>query len=347
MTNALPRVSVVIPCRNEEEFIGECLESIIANNYPVDRLEVLVVDGMSEDGTRAIIGDYVEEYSFVRLLDNPKRVTPSALNIGVANAMGEIIMRMDAHTFYEKDYIVRCIHLLGETKADNVGGKWKILPRNNSLIAKAIVKSLSHRFGVGNTYYRMEGLQEPRYVDTVPFFCCRKDLFSRVGLFNEDLVRGQDMEFSLRLKKAGCRTLLVPDIVSYYYARSDLKSFLKHNWTNGVWAIIPFSYSDVMPVSWRHLVPLIFVLLLLGTAAMGFFSNASFLLFFAIAVVYALASIVASVQIAWKGRDHRYFFLMPFVFGMLHFGYGLGSLKGVIQLAIEPSFWSRLISSRK
>ena len=100
---------------------------------------------------------------------------------------------------------------------------------------------------------------EPKWVDTVFGGCYRREVFDRVGLFNENLVRGQDMEFNLRLKKAGGKTLLVPDIVSYYYARSDIKSFWKHNFTNGVWAILPFLYSPIMPVSWRHLVPLIFV----------------------------------------------------------------------------------------
>lgn len=330
--NAPVFVSLIIPCRNEEGFIGQCLDSIIANDYPRDLLEVLVVDGVSEDGTRGIVEGYAGKYAFIHPLDNPKRTTPSALNIGIAHAKGEVIMRMDAHSTLNREYISRCVKVLHEDEADNVGGLWEIFPRRNTLVGKAIARSLSHLFGVGNAHYRIGDVKGPTQVDTVPFFCCKKDLFHKVGLFNEDLERGQDMEFNLRLKKAGSRTLLVPDIVSYYYARSDMKSFWKHNWRNGVWAILPFLYSDIVPVSWRHLVPLAFVLTLLGATVLSLVWPDALWVLYGVTGAHVFINLAISARIAVREGDVRYLVAMPVVFVCLHMGYGLGSLWGLLRV---------------
>lgn len=327
-------VSIIIPCRNEGKFIGMCLDSIIANDYPKDLMEVLVVDGMSIDGTRDILHKYAGQYPFIKFLDNPKQITPAALNIGIAAAKGEIIMRMDAHTTYEKDYISKCVLALDEQKADNVGGIWKTIPRDNTRVGMAIVSSLSHPFGTGNAYYRLQSSKQPRQVDTVPFFCCRRKVFESLGLFNESLARGQDMEFSLRLKRAGYRTVLIPNIISCYYARSDMKSFWKHNFQNGVWAILPFLYSDVVPVALRHLVPMGFVLALIVTLLTAVLWPPGVWLFSALAGSYLLACLSASFHVAWRERDVRLAFLMPMVFGSLHLGYGFGSVWGLMKALV-------------
>jgi len=334
-------VSIIIPCRNEVRFIAGCLDSIISNDYSKDQLEMLVVDGMSEDGTRSIVESYTKRYSFVKLLDNPQKITPTALNIGIRNGKGDVIVRIDAHARLSKDYVSKCVRFLHRFGADNLGGIMVTLPREESLIGKAIVLSLSHRFGVGNSYFRIHS-SEPRWVDTVFGGCYRKDVFDRVGFFNENLVRGQDMEFNLRLKKAGGKILLVPEIASYYYARSDLKSFWKHNWSNGVWAILPFAYSKVTPVSWRHLVPVVFVTSLIVTAMFGVFSAPILWLFLVTLGAYTMASLAAASHIAWRERDLRYAAIMPFVFGLLHFGYGIGSLWGLIELMTSARFLRKL-----
>jgi GT2 family glycosyltransferase len=341
-----PFVSIIIPCRNEETFIGNCLSSVIANDYPKDHLEALVIDGMSEDGTRAAIENYARHYPWVRVVENPKKITPVALNIGIKNAKGEIIIWMSAHNRYEKDYVSRSVASLEKYGADNVGGSMRTLPREDTFTGKAIVASLSHRFGVGNSYFRLMP-EEPKWVDTVFGGCYRREIFDRVGLFNENLVRGQDMEFNLRLKKAGGKTLLVPDVVSYYYARSDIKSFWKHNFANGEWAILPFLYSPIIPVSWRHLVPLIFVVCLLGSAFLGLFWTPFFYLFLIILCSYVLANLGASFQIAFKKQNIKYFVAMPFVFGSLHFAYGLGSLWGLLKVLSSRLFWGRLLGLKK
>ena len=316
----LPFVSIIIPCRNEEKFIGKCLDSIIAQDYPKDRLEVLVVDGMSEDGTREIIEqfktmkprrgpigtisarDKLRNLGIatslpalamtLKLLNNPKKVTPCALNIGIKNAKGEIILWMSAHSRYEKDYISKCVKYLKEYDADNVGGVMITLPRDNAFIGKAIATVLSHPFGVGNSVFRT-GAKEPKWVDTVFGGCYKKEVFDKIGLFNESLVRSQDMEFNLRLKKTGGKILLAPDIVSYYYPKSNLKDFFIHNFEDGSWVTYPLKFG-IKAFSWRHLIPLFFILGLVGTGILGIFFSPLLWLFLFVLSSYLLVNLYHS-----------------------------------------------------
>ena len=307
-------VSVIIPCINEERYIGKCLDSLVSQDYPKEKMEVFVVDGMSEDRTREVINKYVEKYSFFKLLDNPKKFTPFALNTGIRNSKGEIIIRMDAHATYIKDYISKCVKYLKEYNADNVGGTVKIIPKTNTLIDKTIAFSLSNPFGVGNAYYKSDYSKEPRWVDTVFGGCYKREVFDKIGLFNENLVRSQDMEFNLRLKKAGGKILLVPNIVSYYYPKSNLKDFFLHNFEDGVWAIYPLKFVKA-PLRLRHYIPLFFVL----TLPLSIWP-------------YILVSLFFSFKITLIKKDVRLFFVMPLVFSVRHFGYGLGSFWGIVKL---------------
>ena len=212
-------MSVVIPCRREVDVIAGVLASVIATDYPHDRLEVLVVDGMSDDGTRAIVGEVAAGQPLVRLLDNPKRVIPAALNIGIALARGEIIVRMDAHTRYPPEYIRRCVEGLLATGADNVGGPCLTLPREQTLAAQAFATVLSHPFGVGNALYKL-GISKPIEVDAVPFGCMWRKRMLEIGPYDERIARSEDFGFNIRLRARGGRLVLLPDITSYYYARS-------------------------------------------------------------------------------------------------------------------------------
>lgn len=326
-----PFVSVVIPCLNEARFIRDCIDSVLANDYPAERFELLLVDGGSVDGTRDMI-EHEEQRrgGQVRLVNNPKGVTPAALNAGIAAARGDLILRMDAHARIDPHYISRSVDALHRFNADNVGGIMHTLPQRNTVLGRAIAAALSHRFGVGNSLFRVHS-SEPRWVDTVFGGCYRREVFTRIGMFNEGLSRGQDMEFNLRLKQAGGRTLLVPDIVSYYYARGDALSFWRHNWNNGVWAILPFLYSTVVPVSARHLVPLFFVLALTGSALTAL-SAGMWWPFAAIVFAYLAAASIAAVDSAVRNRDARLALVMPIVFMSLHCAYGLGSLWGTVRL---------------
>lgn len=310
----MSEVSIIIPCRNEERFIGKCLESIANQDYPKEKMEVLVIDGASEDRTKEMVESWKLKIENLKLLNNSQKFTPFGLNIGIKNSKGKIIIRMDAHADYEKDYISKCVKYLKEYNADNVGGIIKTLPAEETLTAKAIAFCLSHFFGSASVF-RL-GTNKPQEVDTVFGGCYKKEVFDKIGLFNENLIRSQDLEFNLRLKKAGGKIMLFPDIVAYYYPQSNFKNFFKHNFEDGVWAIYPLKFVE-MSFGLRHYIPLIFILTLPFSI-----------------LPYLLLSLFFSVQIAVREVDIRYLFLMPIAFFCRHFGYGLGSFLGLIKLLL-------------
>jgi GT2 family glycosyltransferase len=248
----------------------------------------------------------------LRLLNNINKFTNFALNIGVKEANGEIIILMGAHANYEKDYVSKCVRCLREYNADNVGGIIKTLPSKNTLIAKAIAISLSHPFGSASAF--RVGISQPKEVDTVFGGCYKREVFEKIGLFNENLLRSQDIEFNLRLKKAGGKIVLVPDIVCYYYPKSNFFDFAKHNFEDGVWAIYPLKFIKT-PLKLRHYIPLIFVL----TFPVSF-------------LPYLFLSLFFSGKIALREKNIKLFFLMPLAFFCRHFFYGLGSLWGFLKL---------------
>ena len=322
-------ISLIIPCRNEEKFIDRCLNSVNEQDYPMDNLEVLVVDGMSKDKTLQIVENYREKLLSIKILENPKKTTPYAFNLGINYSKADIIMIMSAHSTLEKDYISKCVKYLDKHNVDNVGGIWITLPGDNTIMAQSIALTLSHPFGVGNTYFRI-GSEEPRYVDTVPFGCYRKEVFRKIGLFNEELIRNQDLEFNLRLKKAGGKILLVPDIVSYYYARSTLKALAKNNFSNGFWVIYSTKFAK-MPFSVRHLIPFFFVISLIGSFILSLIYRPFIYMFFLVSVAYLILNVFLSLRISIQ-KGFKYFVPMMVSFATLHFSYGFGSIWGLIKL---------------
>ena len=332
----LPQVSVMVPCRNEARFITACLESILGNGYPVDRLEVLVVDGMSTDGSRRQIESFAARYPNVRLIANERLITPAALNLAIRASNGAYLLWMSAHSSYEKGYIQSCVEHAELYRADNTGGTIVTVPRDNTVAAPYIVAALTSRFGVGDARFRFPS-GDPRWTDTVFGGCYRRDVFERIGLFNEALVRGQDMEFNLRLRRAGLRTLLVPAIHSVYHARTRLGEFARHNWTNGVWAILPWLYVSHRPVAWRHLVPLAFVAAMTVAVGLAVSVQGGWWLLALIGTAYLIGAGAASLEVARRHRDWSYAILMPPTFLLLHLSYGYGSLWGVLRLGAALS----------
>ena len=329
-TATLPVVTILVPCRDEVRFIGDCLQSIVDNGYPEDKLQVLVIDGLSADGTVEIVERFSHAHRCVIRMDNAARITPAALNLGIGAARGEYIIWMSAHNRYEPGYIRACVDWASRSGADNVGGVIVTEPRERTFFGRAVAEALTNRFGVGNSAFRTS-TAEPVWVDTVFGGCYRRDVFDRVGLFNERLVRGQDLEFNLRLRRAGLRTLLVPTIRSTYFARSRPVEFARHNWTNGVWAILPFRYSDIVPVSLRHLVPMFFVIGILATVLIGVVPHGSWWPFGVLIGAYLIAALVATVLVGRRVPDRRVLVFLPLVFAILHVSYGLGSFWGALR----------------
>lgn len=341
-----PLLSVVIPCRNEAAFIGACLESLVCNGYPTDRMEILVVDGMSGDGTREIVRSCARNYRFVHLLDNPHEITPCALNIGVNEARGDVIMRVDAHATYEPGYIEYCVAALGRYAVDGTGGIWKVVARTDGILSRAVVAAMTHSFGGAARYRRAAG-NEQRLVDLVPFFCCRRETLMRAGQFNERLVRHQDFEYTVRLRRMGAQFMLVPRAVCNYYARSDLKSFCAHSFRDGLWIILATAYTDVLPLSLRHVTPLVFVTALVVGSIAAPFSTLAAQVLAVIGTVYVAGALGAGAQIAVRERSAGLLVVTPPVFAARHITFGIGSLFGLLRVAVSRELWHGLISSQR
>ena len=326
-----PLVSVIIPCRDEASFIDRCLRSVLASEYP--RLEVIVADGMSRDGTRETVDRMAARDPRVRLIDNPGRTTPRALNRALAAARGDLILRLDAHAGIGPDYIARAVQSLETWGADCVGGVMRTLARGSGLFAGPIVLAMSSPFGVGNAHFRT-GSEKPLWVDTVFGACWRREVFERMGGFDERLERSQDIEFSGRLRRAGGKILLIPGMQIDYYARATLGSFWRQNWSNGVWAILPFAHVAGIAVRWRHLAPLALVLGL-GVSFAVAVGTGMGRLAWCVAAPYLAANVAASAMTACKKRSPRLVLLMPVVFASLHLAYGAGSAWGCARLAVS------------
>ncbi len=331
------KVSIIIPCRNEEKFIQKVIKSIVNQVYPKDKLEVFFIDGLSEDRTVKIIKKYSKKYPFIKLLVNPHKHVSQAMNLGIKNATGDIIIRMDAHSEYPKNYIKDLVYWLEKLNADNVGGICTTTPSDNTLKAQAICFSLSHFFGVGNSLFRIvKNLKVPIEVDTVPFGCYRKDIFDRIGLYDERLTRNQDIELNKRLKNSGGKIYLVPNIKVKYYARNSWKKLWKNSFENGRWVILTAALTkDFSSLSLRHFVPLFFILYLVAVPLTIKFSIVSLLPL----LFYSLILISVSFNIALKNNKLSLFPYLCMSFIILHISYGLGSFKaliGIIMICPAP-----------
>ena len=323
-----PIVSIVMPCRNEQAWIRGCLESVAHSDYPKDRLEVLVVDGMSDDGTRRIVEAFAARHRYVRLLDNPKRIAPAAMNVGIREARGAVIVRMDAHSEYPADYVSSLVKWLTESGADNVGGVWLTKPAGTTATARAIAAGLAHRLGVGNAHFRI-GSSRPRWVDTVPFGCYRREVFDRIGLFDEELVRNQDDELNLRLKKHGGRILLVPDVQSTYYPRDSLGKLWRMYYQYGYFK--PLVVKKVGGVkTFRQLVPSLFLVALTLSLALALAVPTAWWLPASVLGGYLSALLAGAVSVG-RREGLACGAAMLLVFPTLHFAYGCGYLHGMMR----------------
>ena len=326
----LPIVSIIIPCRNEKRYIAGCLDSVLAFDYPKDRLELLVSDGMSQDGTRDILLVYQRDHSFIRMLDNVKRVTPCALNLAIKSARGDVILRLDAHAEYPSNYVSKCVTVLYETGADDVGGIRKSVPRTNTRMANTLAFAVSSPFTAGNAVYRT-GVKDRRWVDTVFCGCYRREVFERIGLFNETLVKTQDREFNQRLRDAGGKILLDPEIECKYYARTDYSEYCRWMIEIGSWPFLGSRLAKRRFVSMRNYVPLAFVIISAVLLATSWWLPASRWLLATIVFIYGLSSLLAAAPLAKEKKDPLYLFVAPIVFLTTHILYGIGSLYGIAK----------------
>jgi glycosyltransferase involved in cell wall biosynthesis len=325
--DALPMVSVVVPCRNEGAFIEPCLRSILDNDYPASRRDIVVVDGMSDDGTRERVASLATAHAGLRMVDNPARVTPAALNLGIAETRGEIVIRMDAHVRYPRDYIRRLVEAQQVSGADNVGCALRTLPGGPGALAEAIAVAMGHPFGVGNARFRT-GVREPTWVDTVPFGCFRRSLFDRIGPFDPDLVRNQDDELNGRIVRAGGRILLLPDLVVDYFARGSLGKLGRMYYQYGYYKPLVVRKLGAVPTL-RQLVPAALVLALTGAALVALVAPRPGGMALAVVASAYLTGVLAATALTWLRLRRPAAMLLPLVFPVLHGSYGWGYLRGL------------------
>lgn len=329
----------MIPCYNEADCIRQCLESVFDNDYESDLVEVLVVEGGSNDGTRELLADLQSNHANLRVLENPERNIPRALNIGIEEADGEIIVRMDSHSIYDKRYIATCVESLQKWGAHNVGGRWTMRPRLDTLGGRAICFACSSMLGAGNAYYKLRklwtnepALNERAWGITVAYFCCWKSVFSEIGPFNENLYRSEDGNFAARLRLHGLKTLFDPEIECFYLQRSKVHQFFTHMYRNGHWVFRPYQFTTLSSFSLRHFTPAIFSICLLASTAAVFLG--SWLPLAVTAALYSGVNLFYSLIISLRERDPRYFPLLVYVFLGMHLFHGIGSVAGLIQLII-------------
>jgi len=322
-------LSIIVPCRNEENYISKCLDSIVDQGYPKDQLEVIVVDGMSEDGTREIVQSYAQKFGFIKLLNNPMKIVPTALNAAIKTAKGEIIVRMDVHTEYASDYILQCVKTLEETGADNVGGPWRAAGK--SYLQTAISMAFHSAFSSGGAGSHKMNYEGP--IDSVYLGCWKKATLLSIGLFDEVLVRNQDDELNLRLIRAGGKIWQSPKIKSWYYPRASIKYLFRQYVQYGYWKIRVIQKHKI-PASIRHLIPGTFLALLIFLGISSPFSNLSLKIFCGLLGFYFTANIIATILTCKEPRKRKYIPIMPFVFFAYHFGYAYGFLRGFLDFII-------------
>ena len=329
MASQTPFVSVIMPIRNEADFIARSLGAVLEQDYPGECMEVLVADGLSTDSTREVIAQTAASHPkiTVRILDNPGKIVPTGFNIALAEAAGEIIVRVDGHTIIDPDYVRQCVTLLQNTAADNVGGRMTAIGRGT--FGEAVALATSSPFGVGGARFHYSNQEE--WVDTVYMGAWRREIFDQLGGFDEELVRNQDDEFNYRLRASGGKILLSPKINSRYYNRSTVRSLWRQYYQYGFWKVRVLQ-KHPMQMSLRQFVPPIFALGVVGGALLAPFSRLLRGLWLVGLLLYGVANLAASFYTARK-CGQRYLANLSLIFAILHFGYGLGFLRGLIKFA--------------
>jgi glycosyltransferase involved in cell wall biosynthesis len=325
-------VSILIPCLNEFHFIRSCLASVLDFTMPsgAEVREILVIDGGSTDGTQDIVGDMAQSDPRIRLLQNPGRIQSKALNAALRVASCDYVIRLDAHSSYPHNYLTLTLETSLRTGCENVGGLFITQQRGGGYAAAVVQALTTHGFGVGDAGYRTgarEGL-----TDTVPYGCFRRDLFDRIGLFDERLVRAQDYEMNRRILAAGGRVWRNPAIHVQYYPQPDLLSFMRKQvvleapYNAYMWYLAPYAFAA------RHAITGVFALGVLGGIVLSPFSALVKLIFLAVMAIYFAFAAVSAIQQAIRYRDARHVVVLPICFFLYHFLHGCGLLVGVARL---------------
>ncbi len=324
------KVSVVVPCYNEARTIRLMLDGIISQSFPLDQMEVIIADGMSTDRTRKEIAEFQQDHPelHVRVVDNPARIIPAAVNRAIEAAEGEFIIRLDAHSRPESTYVERCVAALEAGKAANVGGVWQIAPGAQTWIAESISAAAAHPLGVGDAHYRHA--KKAQFVDTVPFGAFRKSLIEQVGPFDETLLTNEDYEFNVRVRKSGGRIWLDPEIRTTYYARSTFTGLARQYLRYGFWkGRMLLRYPDTLRV--RQFIPPLFVAGLIVGGLMSIFWEWPRLFYMTVIGLYVLLLLWTGLVAAIRSRKPGLAAGMPVAISIMHFCWGSALLWSVLK----------------
>jgi len=324
-------ISIVIPCRNERGHIGRMLRDVLQQEGLPPDAEVLVADGNSNDDSREVVREWAAKDQRVVLVDNPEGTTAHGLNRAIARATGDVVLRMDVHTEYAPDYVKSCVTTLIRTGADNVGGPART--KAQGYIQKANALAYHSPFSVGGARFHDASYEGP--VDTVAYGCWWRSTLTRLGGFDTELVRNQDDELNLRIIRAGGRIWQDEKIRSWYHPRARLGAIFRQYRQYGYWKVRVIQKHG-RPASWRHVVPGVFLLSVVGVAAGAPFSTVAGLGLATLGGSYVGVTLAASAW-ACRRRNHNiYLPIMPLVFACYHFGYGIGFLEGLMDFVIAP-----------
>ncbi|MDQ6653239.1 MAG: glycosyltransferase family 2 protein [Acidobacteriota bacterium] len=333
VSNGRASVSVVIPCYNEERFIGKSLHNL-ADQYDHDRYQIIIVDGLSEDRTREVIAEFRRSRPDVNvmLIDNPARSIPTALNLGIRKAEGEIIARLDAHAVASPGYIRHSVEVLRQDGIGVVGMPCQVCPGAETLMAKAIAMAVSHPFGIGDAKYRLrKGAAQQEAVDTVAFACFKKELWREIGGFDEKLLTNEDYEFNYRIRLLGKTVLLDRSEHCDYFARTTLKELFLQYSRYGIWKA-RMILRHPRSIKWRHTIAPLFVASLPILLFAGFWLRPAWWLLLAEIVAYLFLALVFAVDLARKAKGgFRLMLSMPLVFCTIHLTWGGSFLLGLAK----------------
>ena len=329
-------VSIIVPCYNEQGTIHLLLDAIYQQDYSRSKIEVIIADGLSTDHTRDVISNFVLSHPDlnIRIIDNPQRIIPVGLNCAIASAEGDIIIRLDAHSVPQSDYISLCVCGLEEGLGDNVGGVWDIRPGADTWQAKSISEAASHKLGVGDASYRYTN--EPQIVDTVPFGSFYRSIFDKVGLYDETLLTNEDYEFNVRLVKTGGKIWLDPRIRSVYYSRSSFTVLARQYWRYGYWkAQMIRRYPNTL--RWRQAIPPLFVLSLGVLLIFSLTNTIARILLLIEITLYVCLLLAAGIGVSTKKKNLPALVGVPISIAIMHITWGSAFIWGLIK---KPSIGS-------
>lgn len=322
------QVAIIIPTLNEEKFIGKCLDSVLAQTFAAERMDIMVVDGGSRDRTKEIVSEYSKMHNNIRFITNPQKIQSAAFNIGVKESTAPYIIRLDAHALYDVNYVELCVNgLQKDQSCGNVGGLLHIKPQSNSIVAEANAILNKLKFGIGGASFRVGA--KAGYVDTVPFGAFPRTVIDAIGGMREDLPRGEDNEFNSRIRKHGFKIYFNPDIICTYFARDSIKSSIKQMYANG-FSIGRLLQIDRKSVGLRHIVPFAFVLSCIVFLTGGFLWHLLWYILLCEIAAYVIADILADVS-ACIEYGFKYLPILFILFPLIHISYGWGTLVGIIK----------------